>query len=50
MGGKYCVRTNEEREFGDTTDYYVNSLWEYMKLRIIKRNKIIFVQKQYSYK
>lgn len=47
MSGKYHVRTNEKREFGDYTDYYVNSFWEYLKLRIKKSGKIIFVTKQH---
>lgn len=47
MGGKYQVRTDEIRDFGDTTDYYVNNLFQLVKLLITKRGKIIFVTKQY---
>lgn len=47
MGGKYHIRTGEKRDFGDTTDYYTNSFWKYLKLRIQKRGKILFVTKNY---
>ena len=48
MGGKYQIRTTEKREFGDTTDYYVDTFWEYFKLRIQKRGQILFVTKRYQ--
>jgi len=47
MGGKYQIRTNEKREFGDYTDYYANNLWAYIKLRIKKHGQIRFITKQY---
>ena len=49
MGAKYQIRTNEPRIFPlqtiEYTDYYVNSYWEYLKLRITKRDKIIIACK-----
>lgn len=47
MGSKYQVRTEEATEFSSVTDYYVNSLFELIKLIIKKRGKIIFITKQY---
>lgn len=47
MGGKYHLRTDEVREFADTTDYYIDSLFDLVKLLISKRNRIIFVTKNY---
>ena len=47
MGGKYHIRTDEPREFGDTTDYYLNSLWEVIKLRISKKGRILFITRHY---
>ena len=44
MGGKYRVRTDEKRTFGDTSDYYVNTLFAFLKLTVSKRSKIIFIQ------
>lgn len=47
MGGRYMVRTDEVREYPlvdkPTTDYYINTLWELIKLLITKRGKILFV-------
>lgn len=52
MGAKYWIRTNEKRFFPletiEFTDYYVNSWFEYARLRISKRNKLIFIQKYYN--
>ena len=49
MGQKYLVRTNEERVFPlDTvsyTDYTTNSLFEFLKLLITKRGKILYAIK-----
>lgn len=51
MGSKYRIRTNEQRVFPleivNYTDYYANSLFEYIKILIIKRKKLIFVTKYY---
>ena len=52
MGSKYWIRTNEKRVFPlqtiDYTDYYVNSFIEYIKLMVLKKGKILFIQKQFS--
>ena len=48
MGGKYHIRTNEKRDFGDTTDYYTNSFIELIKLMIAKQGKIIFIVRQFE--
>lgn len=47
MVGKYHVRTDEPRDFGDTTDYFVYSLWEVVKLRISKKGRILFITRYY---
>lgn len=48
MGGKYQVRTYEETFFSNYTDYYVDSFWRYIKLRMQKRGQVIFVTKRFS--
>ena len=52
MGSKYWIRTNEKRVFPlqtiGYTDYHVNSFIEYIKLRVLKKGKILFIQKQFS--
>ena len=49
MGQKYLVRTNEERVFPlqtvSYTDYTTNSLFEFLKLLITKRGKILYATK-----
>lgn len=47
MGGKYHIRTNEVRDFGDTTDYYIDSLLKVLKILVTKKKHIIFVTKHY---
>lgn len=51
MGTKYWIRTNEKRVFPlqtiDYTDYHVSSFIEYIKLRVLKNGKILFVQKHF---
>ena len=52
MGSKYWIRTNEKRvsplQTIDYTDYYINSFIEYIKLRVLKNGKILFIQRQFS--
>ena len=43
MGGKYQIRTTEETEFSRWTDYYIDNFYEFIKLYLNKRSKIIFI-------
>ena len=51
MGSKYVIRTREVRFFPlDSvayTDYNTNSIFEFIKLVIIKRKYLMFVTKHY---
>lgn len=47
MGQKYQIRTNEKSFFPKTelyyTDYYVNNIFQFIKLLITKRKSLMFV-------
>lgn len=49
MGTRYAIRTSEQRVFPletiDYTDYRPNNMFEFIKLLITKRNKLIFATK-----
>lgn len=49
MGTKYLIRTSEQRVFPldtiDYTDYNISSAFEFVRLLVLKRKKIIFVTK-----
>lgn len=51
MGSKYVIRTDEVRSFPrgsmQYTDYYINSLFELIKLLITKRKHLLYVTKHY---
>lgn len=52
MGTKYAIRTSEERVFPletiGYTDYRANNIFEFLKLLIIKRKKLIFATKWFN--
>jgi len=51
MGSKYVIRTREVRFFPlksvAYTDYYTNSIFEFIKLLVTKRKYLIFATKHY---
>jgi len=51
MGSKYVIRTREVRVFPlksvAYTDYYTNSIFEFIKLLVTKRKYLIFATKHY---
>lgn len=51
MGGKYTISLMEERVFPKitypTTEYYVNNIFQVIKLLITKRKKINYITRNF---